>query len=147
MIEHDCHPCPCTDEPQLVPRRTDGLSPAERRLMPLIANGYRNDEIAHILRLTDHTIKYHLTNIYPKLAVRNRVEAAVLWVREQEIPQAPDDSRREAGRGTEGGADGRALDTPDSKGIDYGDGGPTVCPNCLHAGGNPTSSGCDICND
>jgi DNA-binding CsgD family transcriptional regulator len=64
---------------------TQKLTSMERRIMPLLANGYSNAEIADFLGLSESTVKYHLTGVYTNLCVRSRVEAAVLWVREQEV--------------------------------------------------------------
>lgn len=51
------------------------LSDREVEVLELIAQGYRNSEIAEKLCVSHNTIKTHITNIYGKLCVRNRVEA------------------------------------------------------------------------
>ncbi len=41
-----------------------------------MARGLSNDAIAKELWVTEQTVKFHLTNIYRKLGVHNRTEAA-----------------------------------------------------------------------
>jgi DNA-binding NarL/FixJ family response regulator len=51
------------------------LSPREREVLDLIANGSTNREIAAALHLSPHTIKEHTSSLYRKLGARNRAEA------------------------------------------------------------------------
>jgi LuxR family maltose regulon positive regulatory protein len=53
------------------------LSERELEVLELIAQGLTNREIASRLFLSVHTIKAHSRNIYGKLGVHNRTEAAV----------------------------------------------------------------------
>ena len=53
-----------------------GLTRSEIRVLEALARGLSNKEIAKELWLTEHTVKFHLTNIYRKLGVSNRTEAA-----------------------------------------------------------------------
>jgi DNA-binding NarL/FixJ family response regulator len=53
-----------------------GLSPKERAVLTLISRGLSNKEIARELWVSEQTVKFHLTNIYRKLGVANRTEAA-----------------------------------------------------------------------
>ncbi len=59
------------------------LSPQERLIMPLLAQGRTNKEIASQLNLSDKTIKNYLANIYDKLGVNRRTEAVALFIKEQ----------------------------------------------------------------
>ena len=52
------------------------LSPQEQRVLRLLAAGRSNPEIAEQLVISINTIKAHLKNIYRKLGVRNRMQAA-----------------------------------------------------------------------
>ena len=55
-----------------------GLSPLSRRELQVLVEvdkGASNREIALGLRVTEHTVKFHLKNIYRKLAVRRRTGA------------------------------------------------------------------------
>ncbi len=51
------------------------LSKQEMKVIKLIAEGYKNAEIAEKLFVSQNTIKTHIKNIYSKLDVKNRVEA------------------------------------------------------------------------
>jgi LuxR family maltose regulon positive regulatory protein len=51
------------------------LSKRELEVLPLIAEGLTNEEIAARLFLSLHTVKVHARNIYAKLAVTNRTQA------------------------------------------------------------------------
>ena len=46
--------------------------------MRLAAEGRSNAELARLLWVTEQTVKFHLSNVYRKLGVANRTEAA-LW--------------------------------------------------------------------
>ncbi|WP_300729486.1 LuxR C-terminal-related transcriptional regulator [Pseudomonas sp.] len=56
-------------------RPTILLSPKEAQVLGLLANGLPNKVIAQGLNLSENTIKFHLKNIYAKLAVDNRTAA------------------------------------------------------------------------
>jgi DNA-binding CsgD family transcriptional regulator len=56
--------------------RVDGLTPAERRVADLVAEGKTNREVATTLFLGERTVASHLTHIYAKLGVRSRTELA-----------------------------------------------------------------------
>ncbi|GAB4251844.1 MAG: hypothetical protein Kow00129_12720 [Thermoleophilia bacterium] len=49
----------------------------------MVADGKSNQEIADRLYVTVKTVKYHLTNVFSKLGVHNRTEAAALVHRER----------------------------------------------------------------
>jgi two-component system response regulator DevR len=57
------------------------LSPQERKIPPLVADGKTNKEIAEILRLSDKTVKNYLSNIYLKLQVTCRSQLAAVYAR------------------------------------------------------------------
>jgi DNA-binding CsgD family transcriptional regulator len=54
----------------------DGLTPAERRVAELVAEGRTNRETASLLVVSEHTVDSHLRRIYRKLGVRSRAELA-----------------------------------------------------------------------
>jgi DNA-binding CsgD family transcriptional regulator len=56
--------------------RVEGLTPAERRVADLVAEGRTNREVAATLFLGERTVASHLTRIYTKLGVRSRTELA-----------------------------------------------------------------------
>ncbi|MDH4235772.1 MAG: LuxR C-terminal-related transcriptional regulator, partial [Nitrospira sp.] len=51
-------------------------------IMPLLAQGKTNKEIAVHLQLSDKTIKNYLANVYTKLNVNRRTEAVAWFIRE-----------------------------------------------------------------
>jgi len=53
-----------------------GLSPRQRQILALVAQGPGNEEIATELELSPNTVKFHIRALYSRLGVRNRVEAA-----------------------------------------------------------------------
>ena len=53
-----------------------GLSPRHRQILALIAQGRGSEEIAAELRLSRNTVKFHTRELYARLGVHNRVEAA-----------------------------------------------------------------------
>jgi DNA-binding CsgD family transcriptional regulator len=62
------------------PGRASGtLTPAEKRIAALVAQGMRNREIAQALFMSVATVEAHLTRIYRKLGIRGRSELA-RWV-------------------------------------------------------------------
>ena len=56
--------------------RSDGLTPSERRVADLVAQGRTNAEVAATLFLAERTVASHLTRVYAKLGVRSRTELA-----------------------------------------------------------------------
>jgi DNA-binding NarL/FixJ family response regulator len=56
--------------------RAEGLTPAERRVAALVAEGRTNREVAAALVLGERTVETHLSHIYAKLGVRSRTELA-----------------------------------------------------------------------
>jgi len=55
--------------------RAAGLTERELAILRAAARGLSNDAIARELWVTQQTVKFHLTNIYRKLGVKNRTEA------------------------------------------------------------------------
>jgi DNA-binding NarL/FixJ family response regulator len=53
------------------------LSPREREILELLAQGFSNKEIAHRVGVSDGTVRWHLRHVYDKLHVRSRTEAAL----------------------------------------------------------------------
>jgi len=52
------------------------LTKREREILQLVAEGYSNAQLARMLWVTEQTVKFHLSNVYRKLNVSNRTEAA-----------------------------------------------------------------------
>jgi DNA-binding NarL/FixJ family response regulator len=61
----------------LMPRAAvESLSEREETVLALLADGRSNVEIAGALRMSPNTVKFHLRNLYSKLGVTNRTQAA-----------------------------------------------------------------------
>jgi two-component system response regulator DevR len=58
------------------------LNEAQLKILRLIAAGFSNREIASRIYLSENTVKSHVQEIFRKLGVRNRVEAALTASRE-----------------------------------------------------------------
>jgi DNA-binding NarL/FixJ family response regulator len=52
------------------------LTRREREILRLVAEGHSNAQLARMLWVTEQTVKFHLSNVYRKLDVSNRTEAA-----------------------------------------------------------------------
>jgi DNA-binding NarL/FixJ family response regulator len=79
--------------PELFPELTD----REREILSLIADGQTNAEIAEKLVISMKTVRNHVSNIFSKLQVADRTQAAIR-AREvglgNELPTTTSDSRR-----------------------------------------------------
>ncbi len=67
------------------------LSPQERRVLPLLAEGKTNKEIGCALNLSDKTVKNYLVRIFQKLGITRRSQAAALYASATPSPQGPRD--------------------------------------------------------
>jgi DNA-binding NarL/FixJ family response regulator len=61
--------------------RMPGLTPREREILAMLAEGLPNKLIALRLGISDHTVKTHLEAIFDKLGASNRAEAVARAVR------------------------------------------------------------------
>lgn len=59
----------------------NALTEREEKILALVAEGRSNAQIAAALHLSENTVKFHLRNIYTKLGVTNRTEAAAKYHR------------------------------------------------------------------
>ncbi|PYQ70045.1 MAG: DNA-binding response regulator [Acidobacteria bacterium] len=57
-----------------------GLTPRELEIVAAVAAGYSNKEMAQRFSLSQETVKHHLTRIYNKLHVTNRLELALFAI-------------------------------------------------------------------
>jgi len=58
------------------------LSPQEKRVLALIAEGCTNKEVGLKLGLSEKTVKNYLSTVFEKLHVSRRAEAAVIYAQE-----------------------------------------------------------------
>jgi two-component system nitrate/nitrite response regulator NarL len=56
---------------------SETLTPREREVLALLAQGLANKTIARTLGITDHTVKYHVNAIMGKLGAQSRTDAVV----------------------------------------------------------------------
>ena len=61
------------------------LTEREQAVLAHVAEGVTNAEIARQLRVSENTVKFHLQNLYLKLGVSNRTEAAAHFLRERAL--------------------------------------------------------------
>ncbi len=63
--------------------KDDPLSPQEQKVLALVAQGLTNKEIAVSLTLSEKTVGHYLENIFQKLQVTRRAQAAVYFTQRQ----------------------------------------------------------------
>jgi DNA-binding NarL/FixJ family response regulator len=74
------------------PGRAEGLTLRESEVLALVADGRTNREVADALFVGDQTVKSHLRQIFTKLGVQNRTQAARYAIEHRSFRQGP--SRR-----------------------------------------------------
>jgi DNA-binding NarL/FixJ family response regulator len=79
-------PCPRNGERTTV--SGPDLTPRESTILMAVADGLTTKAISQDLWLSEHTVKFHLTNIYRKLGVSNR-SAAVRYAFENDLAPPP----------------------------------------------------------
>lgn len=62
-----------------------GLTPRELEIVSAVVAGYSNKEIAEYFKISEDTVKHHLSNIFDKLGVDTRLELALFAVN-QSLP-------------------------------------------------------------
>ncbi|HKR25975.1 MAG TPA: response regulator transcription factor [Acidobacteriaceae bacterium] len=60
--------------------REFGLTPREMEIVTLVVAGYSNPDIAQRCSISEQTVKHHISNIFDKLGVSNRLELALFAV-------------------------------------------------------------------
>lgn len=68
------------------PRKTFGLTARELEVVTLITEGCTNKDIAKSFGISEETVKRHLTNIFNKLGVGNRLELALFALNHNLLP-------------------------------------------------------------
>ena len=90
------------------------LTRRELEILQLVSGGRSNRQVAQILWVADQTVKFHLANVYRKLGVRSRFEAAQ-WARENGILDVVADT-------------GEAISASEPAGKSNGHGAPALVP-------------------
>ena len=57
----------------------ESLSPRERTLLEALSKGLTNRELAKDLEISENTVKFHLSNLFEKLDVKNRAQAIAFF--------------------------------------------------------------------
>jgi len=70
------------------PRKTYGLTARELEVVNLITEGCTNKDIAKTFGISEETVKRHLTNIFNKLGVGNRLELALFALNHHLMPES-----------------------------------------------------------
>ena len=73
-------------------RKDFALTPRELDVVAAIVAGYTNRDVAEKFSISEDTVKHHLTNIFDKLGVSNRLELALFAVHHKLVgdPSDPD---------------------------------------------------------
>lgn len=57
----------------------ESLSPREKTLLEALSKGLTNRELARDLEISENTVKFHLSNLFEKLDVKNRAQAIAFF--------------------------------------------------------------------
>ena len=63
------------------PELYEALTPREREVLEVLAQGLSNRAIASRLAISEHTVKFHVSSIFAKLGAENRTDAVRRGVR------------------------------------------------------------------
>ncbi len=63
----------------------NNLSSRETYILQMISLGKANKEIAEVLDISEKTVRNYISNIFKKLNVSNRTEAASYWIRKENM--------------------------------------------------------------
>jgi two-component system, NarL family, nitrate/nitrite response regulator NarL len=71
---------PAAPPPPPRERERSPLSQREREIVSLVAQGFKNKEMAEKMFISEQTVKNHLHNIFDKLGVSDRLELALFAI-------------------------------------------------------------------
>ncbi|MEZ0090219.1 response regulator transcription factor [Streptacidiphilus sp. EB129] len=77
------HPAPVPDPDVPAHGPVVTLSQRQHEVMALVSRGVRNTEIAARLQVSEKTVKNHINRIFRTLGAGSRVEAVLIWQRQQ----------------------------------------------------------------
>lgn len=75
-------------------RKDFALTPRELDVVAAIVAGYTNRDMAQKFSISEDTVKHHLTNIFDKLGVSNRLELALFAVHHRLVRDSSEPDRR-----------------------------------------------------
>ena len=61
------------------------LTPREREVFTLLINNHSTKEIAQILKISEKTVRNHISNVIQKLGVESRIQAVLELIKMKEI--------------------------------------------------------------
>lgn len=70
-----------------------GLTKREMEIVSAIVSGFSNKEIARRLRISEDTVKHHLTNVFDKVGAYNRLELALFAIHHGLVGRNLEDSK------------------------------------------------------
>jgi two-component system, NarL family, nitrate/nitrite response regulator NarL len=75
------------EDPDRIPAKSSdyGLTHREFEILTTVVDGYTNKDIAEKFAISEQTVKHHLTNIFEKVGVSNRLELALRAVEQRLI--------------------------------------------------------------
>lgn len=76
----------------LLSAKTISLTPRERQLVRLLSQGLSNKEIGTVLDLKESTVKVYLSKLYRKAGVSDRLELALIGIRNMGMGQLGEDA-------------------------------------------------------
>ena len=79
------------------------LTRRELEILKLVSEGRSNRQVAELLWVTDQTVKFHLANVYRKLGVRSRFDAARWALEHGVLETAAEETPVHAGNGNGNG--------------------------------------------
>src|SRR5580658_7013768 len=77
FVAADDNPPPAAPQSATRERERSPLSQREREIVALVAQGFKNKEMAEKMFISEQTVKNHLHNIFDKLGVSDRLELAL----------------------------------------------------------------------
>jgi DNA-binding NarL/FixJ family response regulator len=77
FVANDDSPAPSAGQSSPRERERSPLSQREREIVALVAQGFKNKEMAEKMFISEQTVKNHLHNIFDKLGVSDRLELAL----------------------------------------------------------------------
>ena len=60
----------------------DALTPREREVLDMLASGLSNKEIAWRMKISEHTVKFHVNSILTRMNAATRAEAVAMGIRQ-----------------------------------------------------------------
>ena len=75
---------------KVVQQQVDALTEREIEVLRLLSTGASNRDIAHVLYISENTVRNHVRNILEKLHLSNRVQAAAYAIKEGFVIKNPE---------------------------------------------------------